>query len=67
MTPTTELLTLLPERLQQRVESALIDYKRMELGHLIGQGHFGRIYLGRLTNEDHTSQVPIAIKTLRGE
>ena len=62
-----ELLSLLPERLRRRVEASLVDYKRMEVGKLIGQGHFGRIYLGRLASEDHSTQMTIAIKTLRGE
>ena len=71
LTPQTmigpDLLEVLPEELRLRVSETLIDYRRMVLGKLIGEGHFGRVHIGRLADEYHSCQVPVAIKTLRGE
>ena len=38
--PTLDLLEILPEELRYKVEDCIIDYDRIELGNLIGQGEY---------------------------
>lgn len=66
MTADSDLLHLLPEELQAKVEGCILEPKRMEIGTMIGQGHFGRVYLGRLHDDKAAVHTTVAIKTLRG-
>lgn len=62
----TDLLALLPDDLRQKVTSCLIEPSRMEVGKVIGQGHYGRVHLGRLTDKNNEKTIDVAAKTLRG-
>ena len=66
MVAATDLLKLLPEDLRNNVTTCLLEPSRMEVGKVIGQGHYGRVYLGRLTDKNNEKSIDVAIKTLRG-
>lgn len=43
-----------------------IPLDRLTLGRLLGEGHFGRVYEGALTNEDDQGSTVVAVKTPQG-
>ena len=66
MVAATDLLMLLPEELRRKVTTCLLEPSRMEIGKVIGQGHYGRVHLGRLADKKNEKTIDVAIKTLRG-
>ena len=62
-----DLFDLLPEDLVLNVKDIVIDNKRLTLGKVIGQGQFGRVYVGTIMDTKLQAQVPVAIKTLKSE
>ena len=58
----------IPQNLVEALKSLEIPHESLQFGHIIGEGQFGKVYVGEAEGvHENPEKVAVAIKTLQGK
>ena len=55
------------QKLRDNMQDVLIPKERITLGDVLGRGHYGCVYAGKMLEEKGDMPMDVAVKTLQGK